>query len=148
MNQGKALTLLIIFLSTSSVHSALAEAKKFQFQRLGTSGATVAWAGVVVEVDGNSVKPRFVVQNRIFFSRWKNYDAYAIQACRKAQTPGSDSQNCLESKSISIEIPEGSTPYQYSYKFKYKKDGADQQEEFTLTEQRPDAPDTERIEWN
>ena len=114
--------------------SSHAQKQKFQFQRTGTYGATVAWSGVVVEVDGNRVSPRFTLQNRVFFSRWKDFHAYAIQACKSSRTGFTPKQpECSEEKGRSITVPEGTSPFDYSYKFKFKKDGTDMQESFALT---------------
>lgn len=128
--------------------NALAQPQKYQFQRLGMFGLTVAWAGVVAEVDGNTVTPRFTVQNKVFFSRWSDFHAYAIQACRSSDTGFTPQEaDCIETKGQSITVPEGTTPYEYAYKFKFKKDGTDMQESFALTKQT-DLPDTEEIKWN
>ena len=125
-----------------------ASMRKFQFQRTGSYGATVSWSGVVVEVNENKVSPRFTIQNRVFFSRWKDFHAYAIQACKNSGTGFTPEEpECVEEKGRSLTVPEGTKPFEYSYKFKFKKDGTDMQESFVLIEQTK-GPDTEEINWN
>ena len=94
---------------------AKTEQTKFQFQRTGSYGATVTWSGVVVELSGNQVSPRFTVQNRVVFSRWKDFHAYAIQACKNSSTGFTPEEpDCIEEKGRSLTVPEGTTPFEYS----------------------------------
>jgi hypothetical protein len=127
------------FLPASTLSAA--RTQKFQFQRTGMSGATVVWQGVVVEVTGNRVAPRFTTNNQVLFNSWKDYPAYAIQACRKL-----DNENCVEVKATSITVSKGLSPYDYDFKFKYRKQGINYQDEFSLTSQKT-LNSEEKLKW-
>ena len=82
------------------------------------------------------------------FSSWKDFYPYAIQACKGSSTAlMPDQPECIEARERSITVPEGTTPFEYSYKFKFKREGTDVQESFVLTEQTTETEEGE-INWN
>ena len=138
--------LLIPFLALAistctGIEAAELKTEKFQFQRTGMAGATVVWQGVVVEVTGNKVAPRFTTNDQVVFNKWHDYPAFAIQACLK-----SDPESCLEERASFLTVPEGTSPYDYDFKFKYRKQEINYQEKFFLTSQEEDTSETE-LKW-
>jgi len=114
---------------------ALAEVQTYKFNRGLPAGAssTSLWQGVVVEVNGQLVKPRFVTHRRVFFSWWNDFPATAIRACKVDAEGFSSSDNCITVQGNMIEIPEGSSPFSYSYKFQYNMENEGKREdEFML----------------
>lgn len=91
------------------------------------------WQGVVVDVVDNKVLPRYTVHNRVFFSKWSDYPATAIQACERDTDGFSSNNSCIVSKQSSIAIPLDKSPYEYSYKFLFtRKNEAKSEETFIL----------------
>jgi hypothetical protein len=114
---------------------AFAEIQTYKFNRGLPAGAsaTSLWQGVVVEVDGQIVKPRFVTHRRVFFSWWKDFPATAIRACKTDAEGFSSSNNCITVQGNMIEIPAGASPYSYWYKFQYNMESEGKREdEFML----------------
>ena len=121
--------------------AALSEPVKYQFDRGrpwgGEGGATGVWSGVVVEVDGNKVTPKFAIQRRIFVNWWVDLPAQKIQACPLGQDGFSATIDCLTVDASSLTIPTGISPFSYSYKFLYVSEkGGTSEESFRLN--RPD----------
>jgi hypothetical protein len=58
---------------------AISETIKYKFDRGrpwgGEGGATGVWSGVVVEVDGNRVTPKYAIQRRISVNWWVDLPA-------------------------------------------------------------------------
>ena len=127
-----------IAITLSSISAAaFAEPLKFKFDRGrpwgGEGGATGIWQGVVVEVEGNTVIPKFAIQRRIFVNWWVDLPAQKIQACPLAQDGFSSSSNYLTAEGKSIAIPEGTAPFDYSYKFlSVSEKGGTSEESFRL----------------
>ena len=113
--------------------AALSEPVKYQFDRGrpwgGEGGATGVWQGVVVEVDGNKITPKFAIQRRIFVNWWVDLPAQKIQACPLGQDGFSANVDCLTVEAKDIVIPTGMNPLKYSYKFIYiaEKGGASEE---------------------
>jgi len=117
--------------------AGISEPLKFKFDRGrpwgGEGGATGVWQGVVVEVDGNTVIPKFAIQRRIFISWWLDLPAQKIQACPLAKDGFSSSENCMTVDNKSITLPEGKNPYDFSYKFLYVSEkGGTSEDSFRL----------------
>ena len=131
-------TFLALSLLVASAFPAVAEILTFKFNRGLPAGAPMSalWQGVVVEVNGQNVKPRFVTHRRIFFSSWRDFPATAIKACKIGADGFTSRENCLTVNEESITIPAGSTPYQYSYRFQYNAENeAKREDEFLLEKQ-------------
>jgi hypothetical protein len=114
-----------------------AEPVKYKFDRGrpwgGEGGATGIWSGVVVEVKGNKVTPKFAIQRRIFVNWWVDLPAQKIQACPVGQDGFSANVDCLVADEKSIDIPAGKSPLDYSYKFLYiTEKGGTSEESFRL----------------
>ena len=112
-----------------------AEKLTFKFTRTGSGGGggTILWQGVVVDVEDNKVSPRYTVHNRVFFSKWSDYPATAIQACERDDDGFSSNNSCIVSKESVIAIPLNKSPYEYSYKFLFtRKNEAKSEESFIL----------------
>lgn len=123
----------IVFALGPITAAALSEPVKYQFDRgrpwAGGGGATGIWSGVVVEVDGNKVTPKFAIQRRIFVNWWVDLPAQKIQACPLGQDGFSANVDCLTVEAKDIVIPTGMNPIKYSYKFIYiaEKGGASEE---------------------
>jgi len=122
--------------------AALSEPVKLKFDRGrpwgGEGGATGVWQGVVVEVDGNKITPKFAIQRRIFVNWWVDLPAQKIQACPLGQDGFSATIGCLTVDASSLTIPTGLSPFSYSYKFLYVSEkGGTSEESFRLN--KPDS---------
>ena len=127
--------LLPLLLLSSLCGEVLAEKLTFKFTRSGSGGGggTILWQGIVVDVEGNTVSPRYTVHHRVFFSRWDDFSASAVQACERDPDGFSTESNCITSKSESITIPEEKSPFDYSYKFLFtRKNESKSEESFML----------------
>ena len=104
--------ILLPLLLSSLCGEVLAEKLTFKFTRSGSGGGggTILWQGIVVDVEGNTVSPRYTVHHRVFFSRWDDFSASAVQACERDPDGFSTESNCITSKSESITIPEENRP--------------------------------------
>ena len=98
------------------------------------ASATTVWQGVIVEVRPTSVSPRFVTHSRAFISNsWKDIYPAIIKACKLYPDGFESSSDCFISKGRNISIPEGKTPYEYSYRFQFlTENGSKQEEKFFL----------------
>ena len=116
---------------------ALSEPIKYKFDRGrpwgGEGGATGIWSGVVVEVEGNTVTPRFAIQRRIFVNWWVDLPAQKIQACPLGEDGFSTTIDCIIVDAKSITIPQEKNPADFSYKFLYVTEkGGTTEESFRL----------------
>ena len=104
--------LIPLILLSSLCGEVLAEKLTFKFTRSGSGGGggTILWEGIVVDVEGNTVSPRYTVHHRVFFSRWDDFSASAVQACERDPDGFSTESNCITSKSKSIAIPKKNRP--------------------------------------
>jgi len=113
----------ISFVLGTNTGTLLSAPVKYKFDRGrpwgGEGGATGVWSGVVVEVDGNKVTPKFSIQRRIFVNWWVDLPAQKIQACPLGADGFSTNVDCLIVDDKSIIIPTGKSPLDYSYKFLY-----------------------------
>ena len=93
---------------------------------------------MVVEVFGQTVKPRFVDHNNAFgtfkpaSSKWFDYPATAVRACPMGLGSWADSQDCLVSEGDSITLPEEADLDDFQFDFKYKKGGATTEHSFNF----------------
>ena len=122
--------------------AALSQSAKYKFDRGrpwgGEGGATGVWSGVVVEVDGNKVTPKFAIQRRIFVNWWVDLPAQKIQACPLGKDGFSTNTDCLIADEKSLIIPAGKNPIDYTYKFLYVAEkGGTSEESFRLDGPRP-----------
>ena len=122
--------LLLLFLQLPG----LAEKLTFKFTRTGSGGGggTILWQGVVVDVEDNTVAPKYTIHHRIFFSRWDDFPATAIKACLLGSDGFSSDASCVVFKGPVATIPEGKTPYDYSYKFQFSTKSESKAEESFL----------------
>ena len=132
----------IAFVLVPMTAPALSAPVKYQFDRGrpwgGEGGATGIWSGVVVEVDGNKVTPKFAIQRRIFVNWWIDLPAQKIQACPLGEDGFSSNVDCLTVEAKDIVIPAGMSPLKFGYKFIYiaEKGGASE-ESFRLDKPGP-----------
>ena len=129
---GTAVSVLLL----APLHGSCSDVYEYRFNRGVPAGATSSalWQGVVVEVNQNSVSPRFVTHRRVFFSSWRDFYPSAIKAC-KLDSDGFESvDDCFTSTARTIVIPEGQTPYQYSYRFQFSMENEGKREDSFLLE--------------
>lgn len=112
------------------------EVYEYRFNRGVPAGAssTALWQGIVVEVEKNSVSPRFVTHRRFFISSWRDFYPVAIKACRIDSDGFESSSDCFATKDRTIVIPDGQTPYDYSYRFQFSMENEGKREEGFLLE--------------
>ena len=131
----KKILVPLLLLLSSLCGEVLAEKLTFKFTRSGSGGGggTILWQGIVVDVEGATVLPRYTVHHRVFFSRWDDFPASAVQACERDPDGFSTESNCITSREKSITIPEEKSPYDYSYKFLFtRKNESKPEESFIL----------------
>jgi len=130
-------SLLLAACCSGLITAVHGEIVKFKFDRGrpwgGEGGATGIWQGVVVEVDGNMVTPKFAIQRRIFVNWWVDLPAQKVQACPLSKDGFSSSADCITAEGKNIQLPAGKNPYTYSYKFLYVGEkGGTSEESFRL----------------
>ena len=105
-----------------SISGNASETKTYRFNRGLPAGAsaTSLWQGVVVEVEGQTVKPRFVTHRRVFFSSWRDFPAIAVKACLIGTDGFSANNDCFSAVGNSLTVPNGKSPIDYSYQFQYE----------------------------
>ena len=102
------------------IRPVIAEELIFKFTRGGMVGWDIAWSGVIVKVNGNSVTPTFARRRGVITYKNHHNKTVAIKACKKTEdgfAGFSGESNCITTKNPTIEIPAGDSPYDYSYRF-------------------------------
>ena len=98
--------------------------------RLSGDWWSSSYTFLVVEVAGQTVKPRFVDHNNAggtfkpAKSKWFDYPATAVRACPVGTGSWTASDDCFVSETSSITLPKGTDLNEYRYDFKYAKGGA------------------------
>lgn len=131
--------------------AAQAEAYKL---RLSGDWWASSYTFLVVDVQGQTVKPRFVDHNNAFgtfkpaSSKWFDYPATAVRACPVGSGSWGATDGCLVSEGSSITMPEGADLDDYRFDFKYKKNEAIVEYSFNFKDLKGKAErKKERREW-
>ena len=110
---------LSIFVFAIAISPASAEVVEFHIMK-DEKHNSVAYYGVKVTVEGGNVSPELITATGFFAKTQKNHPALAVEACEKDEFGFSSAANCIKSLEDSIDIPDGKSPYQYSYRFIYE----------------------------
>ena len=124
----------VLCLGTGIGAPAYAEAVTYKFKTSGDGWRGRPWIGVVVVVDGNTVRPRHTEQTSAFsavIGSWADYPAIAIRACKGA-SDSFKADECITSQGAEILIPEGQDPKAYGYEFKYRFGDSVKQDAFSF----------------
>ena len=126
--------------------------------RLSGDWWSSSYTFLVVEVDGQTVKPRFVDHNNAFGtfkpakSKWFDYPAVAVRACPLGTGSWGGSDECVVSESDSITLPEGADLNEYRFDFKYEKSGATTEHSFKMKDliepEKDKGEKKERQKWS
>lgn len=122
----KSLLLPLVFTLLSP---PVAKAETYKL-RLSGDWWSSSYTFLVVDVEGQTVKPRFVDHNNAFgtfkpaSSKWFDYPATAVRACPLGSGSWGGSDGCLVSEGTSITLPKDVDLEDYRFDFKYKKSEA------------------------
>lgn len=106
-----------------------AQAETYKIRLSGDCWSS-SYTFLVVDVQGQTVKPRFVDHNNAFgtfkpaSAKWFDYPATAVRACPVGSGSWGATDGCIVSEGRSITMPDGADLDDYRFDFKYKKNKA------------------------
>lgn len=126
------LALGIAFYSVSMLSQPVhAETYKIRISGEGNAYWTGAANGyAIINIDSNNkvtIKQTTLVSNMITgFGKWWDHAVTASRACPLQANEWESTENCIVGDQDQIQIPQGSSPRNYSYEFKWSENGATQ----------------------